>query len=78
VANRQAYCSKELLICSQLSKNIKNGTYRNVNLPLVLYGCGKWPLALREGHRLKVFENRVRRIIFGPEKNEVTGVEKTT
>ena len=33
---------------------------------------------LREEHRLKVFENRVLRRIFGPKKDEVTGVEKTT
>jgi hypothetical protein len=35
-------------------------------------------LTLREGHRLRVFENRVLRKIFGPEKDEETGVEKTT
>jgi hypothetical protein len=28
---------------------------------------------LREGHRLKIFENRVLRRIFGPKKNEVIG-----
>jgi hypothetical protein len=33
---------------------------------------------LREEHRLRVFENRVRRMIFGPEKDDVIGVEKTT
>jgi len=33
---------------------------------------------LREEHRLRVFENRVLRRIFGPRKDEVTGVEKTT
>jgi hypothetical protein len=32
---------------------------------------------LREEHRLRVFENRVVRRIFGPERDEVTGVEKT-
>jgi hypothetical protein len=38
----------------------------------VLYGCETWPLALREEHRLRVFENRVLRRIFGP-KREVNG-----
>jgi hypothetical protein len=30
-------------------------------------------LTLREEHRLRVFENRVPRRIFGPKRNEVTG-----
>jgi hypothetical protein len=40
---------------------------------VVLYGCGTWSLTLREDHRLRVFENRVLRGIFGPKRNEVTG-----
>jgi hypothetical protein len=40
---------------------------------MVLYGCGTWSLTLREKHRLRVFENRVPRRIFGPRKDEVTG-----
>jgi hypothetical protein len=32
-----------------------------------------WSLTLREEHRLRVFENRVQRRIFGPERDEVTG-----
>jgi hypothetical protein len=39
--------------------------------PDVLYGCETWPLTLREEHRLKAFENRVLRRIFGPKGNEV-------
>jgi hypothetical protein len=42
-------------------------------LPVVLYGCQTWPLTLREEHRLRVFENRVLRRIFGPKRGEVTG-----
>jgi hypothetical protein len=40
---------------------------------VVLYGCETWSLALREEHRLRVFENRVLRRIFGPKRDEVTG-----
>jgi hypothetical protein len=40
---------------------------------LVLYGCETWSLTLREEHRLRVFENRVLRRIFGPKRDEVTG-----
>jgi hypothetical protein len=42
-------------------------------LPVVLYGCEIWSLTLREEHRLRVFENRVLRRIFGPQRDEVMG-----
>jgi hypothetical protein len=42
-------------------------------LPVVLYGCETWSLALREEHRLRIFEKRVLRKIFGPKRDEVTG-----
>jgi hypothetical protein len=42
-------------------------------LPVVLYGCETWSLTLREEHRLRVFENRFLRRIFGPKRDEVTG-----
>jgi hypothetical protein len=45
-------------------------------LPVVLYGCGSWLLTLREERGLRVFENRVLRRIFGPNRDEVGGVEK--
>jgi hypothetical protein len=32
-----------------------------------------WSLTLREGYRLREFENRVLRRIFGPKRDEVTG-----
>jgi hypothetical protein len=40
---------------------------------VILYGCETWSLALREEHRLRVFENKVLRRIFGPKTDEVTG-----
>jgi hypothetical protein len=45
-------------------------------LPVVLYGCETWSLTLREEYRLKVFKNRVKRKIFGPKRNKVTGESK--
>jgi hypothetical protein len=39
----------------------------------VLYGCETWSLTLREERRLRVFESRVLRRVFGPKKDEVTG-----
>jgi hypothetical protein len=38
-----------------------------------VYGCETWSLTLREERRLKVFENRVLRRMFGSKRNEVTG-----
>ena len=56
-----------------LSKNLKIKTYRTIILPVVLYGCETWSLTLREERKLRVFENRVLRRIFGPRRDEVTG-----
>ena len=58
---------------SLLSKNIKIKIHRSISLPVVLYGCETWSLILREERRLRVFENRILRGIFGPKRDEVTG-----
>jgi hypothetical protein len=42
-------------------------------LPVLLYGCETWSLTLREEHRLRMFEKRELRRIFGPKRDEVTG-----
>jgi hypothetical protein len=47
--------------------------YKTIILPVVLFGCETWSLTLREEYRLRVFENRVLRKIFGPRRDEVTG-----
>jgi hypothetical protein len=44
-----------------------------MNLPVVLYRCETWHLTLREEDRLKVFENKVLRRIYGPKRDEVMG-----
>jgi hypothetical protein len=62
-----------LLSSTLLSKNTKIKIYRTIILHVVLYGCETWSLTLREEHRLRVFENRVLRRIFGPKRDEVTG-----
>jgi len=64
---------QKLLSPSFLSKNVKIKIYRTTVLPVVMYGCETWSLKLREERRLRVFENRVLRRIFGPKSNEVTG-----
>jgi hypothetical protein len=55
-----------------LSKNTNIKIYRSIIL-FVLYGCETWSVTLREEHRLRVFENRVLRGMFGPKRDEVTG-----
>ncbi|KAJ4426377.1 hypothetical protein ANN_27191 [Periplaneta americana] len=64
---------EKLLSSSLLSKNLKVRIYKTVILPVVLYGCETWTLTLREEHRLRVFENKVLRKIFGAKWDEVTG-----
>jgi hypothetical protein len=54
-------------------KNTNSKIYRTIIVPVVLYGCDTWSLTLREEHRLRVFENRVLRRIFGPKRDGVRG-----
>jgi hypothetical protein len=56
-----------------LSKNTEIRAYGIIILPVVLYRCETWSLTLREEQRLRVFENRVLRRIFGPKRDKVTG-----
>jgi hypothetical protein len=62
---------QNLLSSRLISRNLKIRIYRTIILPVVLYGCETWSLALREEHRLRVFESRVLRRIFGPKRDEV-------
>jgi hypothetical protein len=56
-----------------VAKNLKMRTYKTIILPVILYGCETWSLTPREEHMLRVFENKVLRSIFGPQRDEVTG-----
>jgi hypothetical protein len=67
------YSVQNLLSSSMISKNLKIKIYRNIILPVALYGCETWSLKLREECRLRVFENRVLRRIFEPKRDEVKG-----
>jgi hypothetical protein len=60
---------QSLLSSCLLSRKLKVKIYKTIILPVVLYGCETWSLTLREEHGLRVFENRVLRRIFGPERN---------
>ncbi|KAJ4439816.1 hypothetical protein ANN_07944 [Periplaneta americana] len=72
MGNACYYSVEKLLSSSLLSKNVEVRIYKTVIL-LVLYGCETWTLTLREEQRLRVFENKVLRKIFGAKRDEVTG-----
>jgi hypothetical protein len=63
-----------------MTHSVKIKIHRTIILTVVLYECETWSLTLREKCRLRVFENRVLRRIFGPKTNGAMGggVEKTT
>jgi hypothetical protein len=64
---------QNLLSSSLLSRNVKVKIHKIIILTVVLYGCEASSMTLREGHRARVFENRVLRRIFGPKWVEVMG-----
>ena len=63
---------QNLLSSTLLSKNIKIKIYRIIIVPVVLYGCETWLLKLRDECRLRVFENRVLKRIFGHKRDKIT------
>ena len=70
-AGNSCYYSVQTLLSSRvLSKNLKIKIYKTIILPVVLYGCETWSLTSREESRLRVFENRILRRIFGPKRDE--------
>jgi hypothetical protein len=68
--NASYHSVQNLLASLLISKTLKIRIYKTVVLPVVLYGCETWSLTLREEQRLRVFENRVLRRIFGPKREE--------
>jgi hypothetical protein len=64
------YSVQNILSSRLISKNLKIKIYKTVILPVVLYGCETWSLTLGEEYRLRVFENKVLRRIFGPKREE--------
>jgi hypothetical protein len=64
---------QNLLSSRLLSKNVKTEICKTIILPVILYGCKICSLTLREEHRVKVFQNRALRKIFGLRRDEETG-----
>jgi len=63
--NARYHSAQNLLSSLLLCKNIKIKTDKSVILPDVFYGCGTWSLTTDEEHKLRLFENRMLRKIFG-------------
>jgi hypothetical protein len=70
--NARYHSVQNLLSFSLVSKNLKINIYKTIILFVVLYGCKTWSLTLREVRRLRVFDNRVFRRIFGLKRDDIT------
>jgi hypothetical protein len=71
--NNACYHSvKNLLPSDLLSESITVIIYKTIILPGALYGFETWSLTLREECRLRVFQNRLQRRVFGLKMDEVT------
>jgi hypothetical protein len=65
---------KTFLSSRLLSTNVKTSMYKTTILPAVLSRCETCSLTLKEEHRLRAFQNRVLRRIFGPKRHEIIQV----
>ena len=63
---------QNVLCCGLVHKNLNIKINRTSVMFVMLFGCETWSLTLREERRLSVFENRVLRGIFGPNRDDVT------
>ena len=73
MGNACYYSLESILMSRLLSKKLKISTYETIVLPVVFYGCKSWSLTFTEEHRLRVFENKALRKIFGAKRGEITG-----
>ena len=68
VGNSCYYSVQTLLSSRVLSKHLNIKIYKTIILVDMLNGYETWSLTLREECRLKVFENKILRCIFGPKR----------
>jgi hypothetical protein len=62
--------STETSVFPSVVKKSKNDNKEGENFAVVVYGCETWSLTLRKEHKLRVFENKVQRKMFGPKRNK--------
>jgi hypothetical protein len=70
LGNACYYSVQNLLSSCLISKNLNIKIYNTVIFPVMLYGCETWSLTSGKEHRLRAFENRVLRKIFGSKGEE--------
>ena len=73
MGNASYYLLEKILLSRMHSEKFKVNTHKTVILPVVLYGCGTWSLNLREEYKLREFENKKLRMIFGAKRDDVAG-----
>jgi len=78
--NARCHLVHNILSSSLLSSNNTYQDIQNHMFACCFYGCEMWSFTLggKKEYRLRVFKNSVLQIIFGPKKDQVTGMEKTT
>ena len=72
-AGNACYNWAQNLMSSSLLSKYKDKDIQSCNFACCFVWCETWPLTLREARRLRMFQNRVLRKIFGPKRDEVTG-----
>jgi hypothetical protein len=72
-SGNDCYHSVQNHLYSRLSKNEKIRICKTTVWPVVQYGCETWSVTLKEEHKMRMFEDRMLRRIFGPKRDEVTG-----
>lgn len=63
-SNACCHCVEDLLSSSLISRNIKIKIHKTIILSVGLSGCATCSPTIWEGHRLRVFKNRMLRVIF--------------
>jgi hypothetical protein len=72
LGNACCHSVQNLLSSSLLCENVKNKNIKDYSFTYIIYGCGPSSLILREGYRMRVFENTVLRRLFEPKGNKIT------
>ena len=75
--NVSYYSVQNILSSILLSKNVNIKIHITIILPVVLYGGETWLLTVKKEVRVRVFENRVLRRIFGPTRARIQGSGET-
>jgi hypothetical protein len=64
--NRAYHANKKLLTNKLLSKNSKMSVYKTIIRPVVTYGSETWMMNITHEEKLKIFERKILRSIYGP------------